>query len=96
MELCNVKEYIESKKTLDAKIKAIDLLIDQMLLSAIDAIDTSGTASYSMDDGQMKVMTQYRSVSEISKGIKALEQIKQMYVNNRNGHITVLRGRLKY
>jgi len=93
---CTIKEYIQSKPTLDAKIAAIESLIDAMILNSIEAVDNSGTASYSMDDGQMKVTTMYRSVKEITQGVRALEQMLQMYINRRNGHITVLRGRLKY
>jgi hypothetical protein len=93
---CTVKEYIQSKASLDLKIAAITSLIDNMLLSAIDAIDTSGTASYSMDDGQMKVTTEYRSIEQITKGILALEKIQQVYINRRNGYVTVLRSRLNY
>lgn len=93
---CTTKEYIQSKASLTAKIIAIEALIDAMLLSSIEAIENSGTASYSMDDGQMKVMTQYRSMSEVTAGIKELEKIKQIYVNRRNGNVTILRGRLKY
>jgi hypothetical protein len=93
---CTIKEYIQSKSSLDSKIAAIESLIDAMILNSIEAVDNSGTASYSMDDGQMKVTTMYRSIKEITQGVKSLEQMKQMYVNRRNGHITVLRGRLKY
>jgi hypothetical protein len=91
-----IKEYIQSKSSLDSKIVAIEALIDSMILNSIDAIGNSGTASYSMDDGQMKVSTEYRSVDQIVAGVKALEQMLQMYINRRNGNITVLRGRLNY
>lgn len=93
---CTIKEYIQSKTTLLAKIKAIETLIDSMILNTAEAIDNSGVASYSMDSGQMKVTTEYRSVEDVQKGIKALEQTLQMYVNRYNGRITVLRGRLNY
>tara|TARA_R110000782_G_scaffold190419_1_gene280304 strand:+ start:373 stop:660 length:288 start_codon:yes stop_codon:yes gene_type:complete len=91
-----IKEYIQSKSSLDSKIVAIEALIDSMILNSIDAIGNSGTASYSMDDGQMKVSTEYRSVDQIVAGVKALEQMLQMYINRRNGNITILRGRLNY
>ena len=96
MEIYSVSEYIQSCSTLKSKIAAIDNLIDAMIINAAEAIDNSGTASYSMDDGQMKVTTNYRSVEEISLGIKHLEKIKQLYVNRLNGSITVLRGRLNH
>lgn len=91
-----VKEYIESKPSLLAKINAIQALIDAMLINAIDAIDNSGTASYSMDDGQMKVNTFYRSVEEIQMGIWKLEKLLNLYKSRYNGSMTVLRGRLNY
>lgn len=94
MIIYTVSEYIQSKTDLNSKICAIEALIDQMLVNAVEAIGNSGTASYSMDDGQMKVTTNYRSVDEITSGVKNLEKIKQIYVNRRNGHTVVLRGRL--
>lgn len=94
METCTLREYIESRESLDAKIAAINALIDAMLLNTIDTIDDSGTMSYSMDDGQMKVTTQYRSTTDITKGIRSLERLKQIYISRRDGSITVLRGGL--
>lgn len=103
MEVCTVKEYIQSKISLTAKILAIEALIDKMLLDTInsegappDWISNSGVASYSMDDGQMKVSTQYRSIDQVINGIKSLEKLLQIYINRNNGHTTVLRGRLNY
>lgn len=93
---CTIKEYIQSKSSTLDKIKAIEALIDSMIVNTAEAIDNSGVASYSMDSGQMKVTTTYRSVSEVQKGIKALEQTLQMYINRYNGRVTVLRGRLNY
>ena len=94
MIIYTVSEYIQSKSDLDSKICAIEALIDQMIVNAVEAIGNSGTASYSLDDGQMKVTTNYRSVDEITSGIKNLEKIKNIYVNRRNGSAVVLRGRL--
>ena len=91
-----VKEYIATKPSVLAKIKAIEALIDAMLVNAIDSIDSSGTASYSMDDGQMKVTTNYRSVEEIQMGIWKLQKLLNLYKSRYNGSLTVLRGRLKY
>ena len=88
------KQYIESCESLDAKIIAIDKLIDAMLLNAIDDVANNGTASYSLDDGQMKISTQYRSAADVSAGIVWLEKLKYIYVNRRDGNITILRGKL--
>lgn len=96
MIVYTVKEYIQTKDSIAAKITAIELLIDAMLLNTIDAIEDSGTASYTMDDGQMKVTTDFRSIKEITDGVIRLEKLLHMYTNRYNGHLTVLRGRLNY
>lgn len=93
---CTIKEYIQSKTTLLAKIQAIEALIDSMILNTAEAIGNSGEASYSMDTGQMKVTTEYRSVEDINKGIKALETTLQMYINRYDGRVVVVRSRLNY
>ena len=89
-----IREYLQSQTCIDARIVAIENLIDAMLLSTVDSVGDSGTMSYSLDDGQMKVTTVYRSVAEVSEGIKTLETMLQRYINRKNGHITVLRGKL--
>ncbi len=91
-----VKEYIQSKNCLDARILAVENLIDSMLVTSIEAIDNGGTMSFTLDDGQMKVNTLYRSVKEVTEGIRGLERILQAWINRRDGSVTILRGRLKY
>jgi hypothetical protein len=91
-----VKEYIQSKDCLDARILAVENLIDAMLLTSIESVDNSGTMSYTLDDGQMKVTTQYRSMKEVTDGLVGLERILHGWINRRDGSITVLRGRLKF
>jgi conjugal transfer/entry exclusion protein len=96
MDYYTLSEYIQSRASIKAKIDAINVLIDLMYVKMVDAIDDSGVAVYQLDDGQMKIRTEFRSVSEIIKGIHALESQLQMYVNRYNGRTTVLRGRLNY
>ena len=91
-----LSEYITSRESNRAKIDALQLLIDSMYAKMIDAIDDSGTASYTLDDGQMKISTEFRSLDQIIKGINALETQLQMYINRYNGRTTILRGRLNY
>jgi len=89
-------QYVDSKTSILAKITAINALIDALLLETITSISNSGTASLSMDDGQMKITTGFRSIAEIKNGVIGLEQIKQIYVNRYNGRGVVLRGRKNY
>lgn len=85
--------YLESKTTLLDRICAIEVLIEAMILKMADV--TSGQNSvideYWMDDGQMKVKTSYRSIDDVQNGVKALERMKQIYVNKYNGRSFVLR-----
>jgi len=96
MKTCTRKEYLQSKSTIEARIEAVENLIDIMTLNMLDVVENDGTASYSMDDGQMKVTTEYRSVKQVEAGIMALEKMLHRYINRANGHVTVLRGRLNY
>tara|TARA_R110002072_G_scaffold63777_1_gene158386 strand:+ start:741 stop:1040 length:300 start_codon:yes stop_codon:yes gene_type:complete len=85
--------YVGSKTTARAKIEAIEALIDTMMLRITEVAE--GTAStvdeYSMDDGQIKVRTKYRSIRDVEAGINALIKLKQYYINKYNGRTMVLR-----
>lgn len=87
-----ISQYVESKTDLASKILAIDALISAMELKIVDATGSAEYDEYSMDDGQMKVRTKYRSVADVMAGITALEQLKQRYVNRYNGRTMVFRS----
>ncbi len=88
-----ITSYIESKKEINQKIVAIEKIIDAMILRMAEVAEGVGSTvdEYSLDDGQMKIRTSYRSIEAIQKGISALEATKQMYVNRLNTRVTVLR-----
>lgn len=88
-----IAEYIEPKEGLFARIQAIELLIDKAILSMAGTIDGVGNniSEYRLDDGQVKIVTLYRSVAEVERGIRALELMKNRYVNRYNGRIFVCR-----
>lgn len=96
MSTCTITEYISKCRSYESKIEAIDALIDQMLVNAVEVVDNSSTISYSLDDGQMKVTTEYRSIEDVAEGIKKLEKLRSLYLGRCSGNITVLRGRLNY
>lgn len=91
-----IREYVESATSVKARIAAIDVLIDAMILNMADAVDNSGTASFRLDDGQMNINTEFRTVEDVQKGVKSLESMKQMYINRINGRTVVFRGRSNY
>lgn len=92
-EYNSISAYLASKKVGLERIKAIELLIDAMILSLADYTSGSGStiSEYQLDDGQVKIKTGYRSLSEVSAGVTSLERMKQMYINQYNGRCTVLK-----
>ena len=82
--------YIKTAKTHLDKIKKIDAIIDALENTALDAAANSDVTEYSLDDGQTKIKTMYRSSTEIIKAIQSYEQLKQMYVNRLNGRMVRL------
>lgn len=94
MTTYTIYEYIQSKSDLEGKITAIDTLINNMLAKMLEVVSNEGTATYSLDDGQSKISTTYRSVEEVEKGIFALEKLKNLYVRRYSGRAVVLRGGL--
>ena len=72
------------------RIARINAIIDALLLAQIDNIGKEGVLEYSLDDGQTKISTTYRSTSDISQAVMALERIKQVYDNQLRGRVTRL------
>lgn len=83
--------YLESKTGAKEKIIAIDLLIDQLLLTAAKAALQEHVSEYWIDDGQSKIKTIRRSVGSITKSINDLRALKQSYIQILNGRVTILR-----
>jgi hypothetical protein len=77
--------YIESKTKLLDKITAIDAIISALETVALKAAATGNVQEYSLDDGQTKIKTMYRSPAEVEASITAFERIKQRYINEYNG-----------
>ena len=90
----SISEFINCRTDLQSKIQAIDILIDKMFIACTESIDGAGVGigQYSLDDGQVKINTTYRSVEQVKAGIDSLEQLKQMYVNRLRGRVGVLRN----
>ena len=87
-----LSQYIECKTTILDKINAINSMLDALELKILDVTATSEFDEYSLDDGQMKVRTKYKSVDDVLAGLKALETLKQRYVNKYNGRTFVFRS----
>jgi hypothetical protein len=80
--------YVQSQTTLQAKIIAIDAIIQALEDSAL-LIAGGGDAvsEYQLNDGQTIIKQVYRGSAAISKAINDYEIIKQLYVNRLNGRV---------
>jgi len=85
------KLYIESATSLVDRIARIEAIIAALETQLLTGATTGDIASYSLDDGQTKIQTQYRSISSITEGLHALDTLKQRLINQLNGRQTVLR-----
>lgn len=88
----SVSDYLASKITLQAKITAIDQIILNMqnLILEFSLNGNAGTGDYELDNGQTKVKGTYRSIEDLTRSITALERIKWMWLNQKNGRMTRL------
>lgn len=82
--------YVDSKTTISAKITALDNIIGALMTTALKAASTGNLEEYSLDDGQTKIRTMYRSVDQIEKAITSFEKIRQMYINRLDGRMVRL------
>jgi len=91
-EYYSITQYVDAKSKLIGKVATYDLLIESMEKAILLGTESGHINQYEMDDGQMKVRANYRSISEMVRAVKGLETLRQMYINRINGSITVLRG----
>ena len=91
-EYLTISQYIESKSKLIGKIATYDLLIEGMEESILKATVSGHLVQYEMDDGFMKVRSQFRSISDMTKALAGLEMLRQRFINRYNGRVTVLKG----
>lgn len=91
-EYMTISQYATSKSKLIGKIATYDMLIEKME-TAIDEATISGhLVQYEVDDGFMKVRSQFRNMKDMTDTLLGLEQARQRYINRHNGRCTVLRG----
>lgn len=71
--------YVDSCTGIKAKITALDNIINTLLTTALTAVGKGDIQEYSLDDGQTKIKTMYRSADEIWKSIAGFEKLKKYY-----------------
>lgn len=79
--------FIESQTSLKAKVDAIELIIDALLILAAKAATNDNISEYQLNDGQTVIKTVYKGVDGILQSIEGLEKIKMTYLNRLNGRV---------
>lgn len=83
----SIAGYLGTCSGNQAKIDALDAIIDSMLIAAATAAESAHLDEYWFDDGHVKIRTKYRNVTELQLGIKNMETLKQMYINRTVGRM---------
>jgi hypothetical protein len=82
--------YIDSCASNEAKIAAIDNIINTLMTTAATAAADQNITEYTLNDGQTQIKASYRSVDSIFNSINSFEKLKQMYINRLNGRVVRL------
>jgi hypothetical protein len=84
--------YITSATSLLDRIARIDSIILALELQIVNVgAGNSDVQSYSLDDGQTKIQTQYTSIESITKAIQGFDALRERLLNQLNGRSMILR-----
>lgn len=78
-------EYIIDSVGLKERYDRICAIITALENQQIAAVGNSDVISYSLDDGQTRISTNYRSALDIQKAIEGYEKIKERILNQITG-----------
>ena len=85
-----IKDYLDTCTEVKDKIIKLNIIINAMYDSAERAAESGEFEEYTLDDGQSKIRSTYRSVKDIIESIKGYEALKMMYTNRLQGRSVVL------
>lgn len=89
----NERCFLEDCPTADAKVTALDAIIEALLITAAEAGQTVDSSGYSLDDGQTKIRKEYRDPEEIYKAIRGFEQLRNYYISKCTGSVVQLQNK---
>lgn len=90
-----IADYLRSQTDLAAKVAALDAIIAtslELLATTVGGVGAN-VEMYELDDGQVKIKTNYRSIDDVSKGIDGLERLRNKYVAQLRGRASVLQDK---
>jgi uncharacterized protein YejL (UPF0352 family) len=82
----STSDYLATTSSYQDKIVKIDKVIAALFVTLEKAATNEDISSYSLDDGQTKVMTQYKSASQVSASIEAMEKLRAYYNSKISGN----------
>lgn len=75
MSVISEYEYVINSTSLKERYDRIKAIITALENQQLLSVGKSGIISYSLNDGQISISTQYRSFSEVVKAIEQYEKI---------------------
>jgi hypothetical protein len=90
-----IADYLDSKDDIAAKIAAIDVIIAASLTLLANTVSGIGgnIEMYELDDGQVKIKTNYRSIDQVTEGITGLRKLRNVYKGELRGRASVLQDK---
>jgi hypothetical protein len=85
VEYMTIPQYVECKSAIIGKVATYDILIASMEKTLLEATVSGYLNQYEMNDGQMVVRAQYRSIDQLVNGMQGLRKIRQDYINQYDG-----------
>lgn len=83
-------DYLQNCQSYEARVLALETLVDQLILAAANAATTGQYQEYWLDDGQSKTRIIYRNMNEIDRSILSTQKLIAYYKNQLQGRITRL------
>lgn len=83
-------QYIGTCTSVKAKIAAIDLIIDALLVTAAKSAETENITQYSLNDGQTIISTTYKGTRAVVDSINSFRMLRESYVQQLQGRVVRL------
>lgn len=82
--------YLQSCTSIQAKITAIDAIVEALLLTAAKAAANDDIDEYWLNDGQTVIKTRYKGTASVMRSIEAFERLRVYYTNRLTGRMVRL------
>jgi len=83
----SIPDYIFGQPCINVQLARIEAIINELYKSLLKAAMNEDISEYSLDDGQTKIRTVYKSSESITKSIEAMKRLKADLINDRDGRV---------